>query len=154
MSAWRTLGGVLAAAGLLLAPAAGHAQATLSQARSPASCVSFDVGNPNWNQAARAVSSNNSVATSTVNDNQATDALVCTQYAFAIPASATVLGIIIRVERRVSATAGVAPTSQVLNRPVDRDDIPDLTLSRTELLGNAPDAAVEAGLFKVPRVIG
>jgi len=110
MSAWRTLGGVLAAAGLLLAPAAGHAQATLSQARSPASCVSFDVGNPNWNQAARAVSSNNSVATSTVNDNQATDALVCTQYAFAIPASATVLGIIIRVERRVSATAGVAPT--------------------------------------------
>jgi aspartyl-tRNA(Asn)/glutamyl-tRNA(Gln) amidotransferase subunit C len=51
-------------------------------------------------------------------------------------------------------TAGVAPTSQVLNRPVDRDDIPDLTLSRTELLGNAPDAAVEAGLFKVPRVIG
>ena len=51
-------------------------------------------------------------------------------------------------------TAGVAPTSQVLNRPVDRDDIPDPTLSRTELLGNAPDAAVEAGLFKVPRVIG
>lgn len=51
-------------------------------------------------------------------------------------------------------TAGVAPTSQVLNRPVERDDIPDLTLSRTELLGNAPDAAVEAGLFKVPRVIG
>ena len=51
-------------------------------------------------------------------------------------------------------TTGVAPTSQVLNRPVDRDDIPDLTLSRTELLGNAPDAALEAGLFKVPRVIG
>ena len=51
-------------------------------------------------------------------------------------------------------TAGVAPTSQVLNRPVDRDDVPDLTLSRTDLLGNAPDAAVEAGLFKVPRVIG
>ena len=51
-------------------------------------------------------------------------------------------------------TAGVAPTSQVLNRPVDRDDIPDATLSRSELLGNAPDAALEAGLFKVPRVIG
>jgi aspartyl-tRNA(Asn)/glutamyl-tRNA(Gln) amidotransferase subunit C len=51
-------------------------------------------------------------------------------------------------------TAGVAPTSQVLNRPVDRDDIPDATLSRPELLGNAPDAALEAGLFKVPRVIG
>jgi aspartyl-tRNA(Asn)/glutamyl-tRNA(Gln) amidotransferase subunit C len=51
-------------------------------------------------------------------------------------------------------TAGVAPTSQVLNRPVDRDDTPDATLSRSELLGNAPDAALEAGLFKVPRVIG
>ena len=51
-------------------------------------------------------------------------------------------------------TTGVAPTSQVLNRPVDRDDIPGVTLSRSELLGNAPDAAVEAGLFKVPRVIG
>ena len=51
-------------------------------------------------------------------------------------------------------TAGVTPTSQLLNRPVDRDDIPDLTLSRQDLLGNAPDAALEAGLFKVPRVIG
>ncbi|HEX6217073.1 MAG TPA: Asp-tRNA(Asn)/Glu-tRNA(Gln) amidotransferase subunit GatC, partial [Vicinamibacterales bacterium] len=36
-------------------------------------------------------------------------------------------------------TTGVAPTSQVLNRPVDRDDVPDATLSRRELLGNAPD---------------
>ena len=51
-------------------------------------------------------------------------------------------------------TTGVAPTSQVLNRPVDRDDVPDATLSRPELLGNAPDSALEAGLFKVPRVIG
>ena len=51
-------------------------------------------------------------------------------------------------------TTGVAPTSQVLNRPVDRDDVPDATLSRAELLDNAPDAAMEAGLFKVPRVIG
>ena len=51
-------------------------------------------------------------------------------------------------------TTGVAPTSQVLNRPVDRDDVPDLTLSRPELLGNAPDSALEAGLFKVPRVMG
>ena len=51
-------------------------------------------------------------------------------------------------------TTGVAPTSQVLNRPVDRDDVPDATLSRPELFGNAPDSALEAGLFKVPRVIG
>ena len=55
---------------------------------------------------------------------------------------------------RTLDTTGVAPTSQVLNRPVDRDDVPAPTLTRSELLGNAPDAALEAGLFKVPRVIG
>jgi aspartyl-tRNA(Asn)/glutamyl-tRNA(Gln) amidotransferase subunit C len=51
-------------------------------------------------------------------------------------------------------TAGVPPTSQVLNRPLDRSDAPLPTLSREELLTNAPDASAEAGLFKVPRVIG
>lgn len=55
---------------------------------------------------------------------------------------------------RVLDTTGVAPTSQVLNRPVDREDRAAATLSRSDLLGNAPDAATEAGLFKVPRVIG
>jgi aspartyl-tRNA(Asn)/glutamyl-tRNA(Gln) amidotransferase subunit C len=51
-------------------------------------------------------------------------------------------------------TTGVPPTSQVLNRPVDRDDEPQSTLSREDLMRNAPDAAPEAGLFKVPRVMG
>ena len=51
-------------------------------------------------------------------------------------------------------TTGVEPTSQVLNRPVDRDDVPGPTLTRAQLLGNAPDASTETGLFKVPRVIG
>ena len=55
---------------------------------------------------------------------------------------------------RTLDTTGVAPTSQVLNRPVDRDDVPGPTLTRSELLNNAPDAALESGLFKVPRVIG
>ena len=55
---------------------------------------------------------------------------------------------------RTLDTTGVVPTSQVLNRPVDREDEPAATLSRPELLGNAPDAALESGLFKVPRVIG
>ena len=55
---------------------------------------------------------------------------------------------------RTLDTTGVTPTSQVLNRPVDRDDVPGPTLSRSELLANAPDAAIESGLFKVPRVIG
>ena len=66
------------------------------------------------------------------------------------------LGDILTYVEQIRAldTTGVAPTSQVLNRPVDRDDVPAATLSRPELLGNAPDAALEAGLFKVPRVIG
>lgn len=51
-------------------------------------------------------------------------------------------------------TTGVAPTSSVLNGPVDRADAPGPSLSRADLLRNAPDAAPEAGLFKVPRVIG
>ena len=66
------------------------------------------------------------------------------------------LGDILTYVEQIRAldTTGVAPTSQVLNRPVDRDDVPGPTLSRAELLTNAPDAALESGLFKVPRVIG
>ena len=66
------------------------------------------------------------------------------------------LGDILTYVEQIRAldTTGVAPTSQVLNRPVDREDAPGRTLTRAELLGNAPDAASEAGLFKVPRVIG
>src|SRR4029078_1118653 len=66
------------------------------------------------------------------------------------------LGDILTYVEQIRAldTTGVAPTSQVLNRPVDRDDVSGPQLSRPELLGNAPDAATEAGLFKVPRVIG
>ena len=50
-------------------------------------------------------------------------------------------------------TAGVAPTSHVLNRPVERSDENVPSLPRPEALANAPDAAREAGLFKVPRVL-
>jgi aspartyl-tRNA(Asn)/glutamyl-tRNA(Gln) amidotransferase subunit C len=66
------------------------------------------------------------------------------------------LGDILTYVEQIRAldTSGVAPTSQVLNRPVDRADDVQPTLSRSELLRNAPDAAHEAGLFKVPRVIG
>jgi aspartyl-tRNA(Asn)/glutamyl-tRNA(Gln) amidotransferase subunit C len=66
------------------------------------------------------------------------------------------LGDILTYVEQIGAldTSGVSPTSQVLNRPLDRADAPLPTLSREELLGNAPDASVDAGLFKVPRVIG
>lgn len=50
-------------------------------------------------------------------------------------------------------TSGVAPTSHVMNRPVERPDVPVPSLPRPSALGNAPDAASEAGLFKVPRVL-
>ena len=64
-------------------------------------------------------------------------------------------GILTYVEQiRDLDTTGVPPTSHVLNRPVDRDDLLRPSLTREDLLRNAPDAAQEAGMFKVPRVIG
>lgn len=50
-------------------------------------------------------------------------------------------------------TTGVTPTAHVLNRPTERPDAPAPTLARADALDNAPDAAPEAGLFKVPRVL-
>ncbi len=111
MSAWRAR---LLIAGSLLLPLAAHAQTTVSQARSPANCISFDVGNPNWGNPDRAETSNNSDATVTLNDNQASDALVCLQYGFTVPASATVQGIIVRIERATSA--GSSPRRDFLVR--------------------------------------
>ena len=96
---------------VLLAPFAAHAA---FQTRSPATCISFDIGNPNWGNPDRAQTSNDADATATVNDNQTTDALVCLQYGFSIPAGATVLGIIVRVER--SATAGGSPKRDAIMR--------------------------------------
>jgi aspartyl-tRNA(Asn)/glutamyl-tRNA(Gln) amidotransferase subunit C len=66
------------------------------------------------------------------------------------------LGDILTYVEQIRAldTSGVTPTSQVLNRPLERDDAAQPMLSRADLLRNAPDAALEAGLFKVPRVIG
>lgn len=52
-------------------------------------------------------------------------------------------------------TTGVPPTASVVTRhKADRPDEVRPSLTRAEALMNAPDAALEAGLFKVPRVIG
>jgi aspartyl-tRNA(Asn)/glutamyl-tRNA(Gln) amidotransferase subunit C len=52
-------------------------------------------------------------------------------------------------------TAGVPPTASVLSRhPSDRADEVRPSLERDEVMSNAPDASRDAGLFKVPRVIG
>lgn len=50
-------------------------------------------------------------------------------------------------------TSGVAPTSHVLTRGVERLDTIGPSLPRAEALANAPDAATESGLFKVPKVL-
>ena len=54
---------------------------------------------------------------------------------------------------RALDTTGVPPTSHVMNRPMERDDVPHQSLDRPQALANAPDAATESGLFKVPRVM-
>ena len=52
-------------------------------------------------------------------------------------------------------TDGVPPTSHVLSRhPADRADEVQPPLPRRAVLAGAPDPAPEAGLFRVPRVIG
>jgi aspartyl-tRNA(Asn)/glutamyl-tRNA(Gln) amidotransferase subunit C len=58
-------------------------------------------------------------------------------------------------EIRRADTAGVEPTAHVLAEHVaDRADRVRSSLDRRTALENAPEAALEAGLFKVPRVIG
>ena len=52
-------------------------------------------------------------------------------------------------------TTGVPPTASVVTRhSADRPDVVAPSLDRTDALANAPDASAQAGLFKVPRVIG
>lgn len=67
------------------------------------------------------------------------------------------LGAILDYARQVQHidTTGVPPTASVaLQHGADREDHVAPSLDRREALANAPDAALEAGLFKVPRVIG
>lgn len=52
-------------------------------------------------------------------------------------------------------TAGVTPTAYVVTRQEsDRPDEVAPSLDREAALGNAPESSRDAGLFKVPRVIG
>lgn len=78
----------------------GHAAGAITVTRSPTSCVSVaGIGTVAWSNSARAVSSNNSYATATV-DGTTTRYLRCTGYGFAIPTGATINGITVSVERR------------------------------------------------------
>src|SRR5687767_10595183 len=51
-------------------------------------------------------------------------------------------------------TTGVPATAHVNAQPVERDDEPRPSLEVADAVGNAPDGAPDAGLFRVPRVIG
>jgi aspartyl-tRNA(Asn)/glutamyl-tRNA(Gln) amidotransferase subunit C len=52
-------------------------------------------------------------------------------------------------------TTGVPATAHVdASHPVERDDEPTPCLPVEDALVNAPDGAPEAGLFRVPKVIG
>jgi aspartyl-tRNA(Asn)/glutamyl-tRNA(Gln) amidotransferase subunit C len=52
-------------------------------------------------------------------------------------------------------TTGVPPTSAVMTASgVEREDTVRPSLDLRDALANAPDAATEAGLFRVPRIIG
>jgi len=52
-------------------------------------------------------------------------------------------------------TSGVAATAHVhAEQQVERPDDQRASLSTADALANAPDAATDAGLFRVPRVIG
>ncbi|MEQ1575643.1 MAG: Asp-tRNA(Asn)/Glu-tRNA(Gln) amidotransferase subunit GatC [Vicinamibacterales bacterium] len=52
-------------------------------------------------------------------------------------------------------TSGVPATAHVhVGHRAERDDEPRPSLPVSEAVANAPDAATEAGLFRVPRVIG
>ena len=52
-------------------------------------------------------------------------------------------------------TTGIPPTASVVPRhAAERRDEVRPSLNRAEALRNAPDPALDAGFFKVPRVIG
>ena len=69
----------------------------------------------------------------------------------------TQLADILHYAEQVQAvdTSGVPPTDHINSaQRTERDDEPRPSLATDEALANAPDAAVDAGLFRVPRVIG
>jgi aspartyl-tRNA(Asn)/glutamyl-tRNA(Gln) amidotransferase subunit C len=67
------------------------------------------------------------------------------------------LGDILEYARQVQAidTSGVEATAHVnAAQRVERDDEPRPSLPVEDAIANAPDADADAGLFRVPRVIG
>jgi MSHA biogenesis protein MshQ len=86
--------------GVLMALCISGQALALTATASPTNCASVGgIGSVAWTNPARAVSSNNSYATASV-DGTTTRYLQCTGYNFAIPAGAIINGITVNVERR------------------------------------------------------
>jgi aspartyl-tRNA(Asn)/glutamyl-tRNA(Gln) amidotransferase subunit C len=68
----------------------------------------------------------------------------------------TQLGNILHYAEQVQNidTTGVPPTASVVTAVSERDDRVVPSLDRMAALANAPDGQLDAGFFKVPRVIG
>ncbi len=66
------------------------------------------------------------------------------------------LGKILQYAEQVQQidTDGVPPTASVVTAVSERDDQMRPSLDRAAALANAPDPHADAGLFKVPRVLG
>jgi aspartyl-tRNA(Asn)/glutamyl-tRNA(Gln) amidotransferase subunit C len=67
------------------------------------------------------------------------------------------LGDILSYANQLEAidTTGIPPTTNVMvGHEGDREDRTVPSLERREALANAPDASLDGGLFRVPRVIG
>lgn len=66
------------------------------------------------------------------------------------------LAAILAYAQQVQAidTSGVPATAHVHSERAERDDEPRASLPLEDVIHNAPDAASDAGLFRVPRVIG
>ncbi len=91
---------VLVIAGLMLQQFVYAASQTYTQA----ACASLGGGGANWTRPESAESSNNSYASASV-DGTVTDPLRCVSYGFDIPATATIVGIEVRIERKSSSVA-------------------------------------------------
>lgn len=86
----------------------GLASAQVTVSATPNTCqdVGWAGGTEDWNNGNRAETQNDSGSTSVVNDGEVTEYLRCTDYGFAVPATAAINGIAVTVRRTVSSTAG------------------------------------------------
>ena len=91
---------------LTLLPALSWAQ-SFTVTATPQNCANVTgIGTDNWSNPGNATTSNNTSATVSLNDNEISRYLRCSNYGFAIPSSATITGISVSILRNASTTNG------------------------------------------------